>query len=567
MNEDQYDSYDISFADLFRFVRRGLLPALLIALALALSALLLSRRLEPTYQSTATILATQTNSADTQFGVSLATATPLNVSAYQAAAISYPVVAEALADMGINAPTLEEIEAYKDQVSVRAEDDRSSSLLRIAVRDSNTEEAARRANALATALVAWDKQRATENLETIIDTLTTQIAAIDQEIRSIQAAEIPNQQELDGRITLRGQQAQQLAYAQTLRTSAIGLLRVLEPALISLNPVAPRPALNAALAFVLGIFLTYGILLLRDALTTRLRNTDELAKLTGLPILAEFPRLPRGNRRVPVEAVSYLRTNLLFALGDTAHKVLLVSSSVGAEGKSSVAISLAESFARNAYRTLLIDADLRKPVIASEYSLSEKQFSETTLEVLLKDPSLDAEPAQLMVDGKFPLDVIPSFHHANNPTELLNHHLRDRLDTWRQAYDIVIIDSAPLLPVADTLTIAPLASGTLLVTGMETADRKSSRAAADVLNRLGVRVLGITATQISKESRRKGEYGYGYGYGYGNSEKPDKQGARAAQVKPQPKKVSAQESNLADAQLERPVQAVRRDPSKRDVLS
>ena len=259
------------------------------------------------------------------------------------------------------------------------------------------------------------------------------------------------------------------------------------------------------MAFVLGILLAYGLLFLRQALDTRLRSTEDLARTSGLPVLAEFPKLRKGVRRLPVEAVSYLRTNVLLEAGHAHPKVILVTSSKSGEGKSSVAISLAESFVRSEHRTLLIDAELRHPVIDQEYDLNPAQ--DISLKYLLEHPKVPYTPVGIQVSKHHVLHVVPSFESAASPTDLLSNGFRERLDTWRSQYDVLIIDSPPVLSVADPLIIAPLCTGTVLVTDTRTANRRQVRSTVDLLQRVGIKLLGVVATHVTNPSQsRSGKY-------------------------------------------------------------
>lgn len=510
MNGEEFQ--EANFSDLLNLIRKGLLLSLITAALAAVATYFLSQQIAPRYQATATVIAAQTAAEASRFGISLATATPLDVATYRAAAMSYPVISNAMRQLGQEPITTELLSEFRRNVTVRAEDSRTSSLLYISAVADSPQESARKANAIANALVSWDKDRATENLQLIINTLRSQINALNEEIRIEQVANTSTTQDLEGKLTLRAQQSQQLTYAETLLTSATGLLKTLEPALPPIQPISPRPVRNAALAFVLGIFLSYGLLLLRDALSIRFKSSEEIASLTRLPILAEFPKLPGGSRRLPQEAVNYLRTNLLFTLSKMPQKTLLVTSALSAEGKSSVALSLAESFARNGYNTLLVDADLRKPIIAKEYGLDAGSYGAISLEKVLQSSDPPA-PLTVSVDSKFSFCLYPTFHATSSATELLSRNFHHKLNDWRKEFEVIIIDSAPLLPVADTLTIAPLCTGAILVTGFEGADKKSVRKATELLSRLGINILGVAATQRSRESRRNQSYGYGYGYG------------------------------------------------------
>jgi capsular exopolysaccharide synthesis family protein len=246
--------------------------------------------------------------------------------------------------------------------------------------------------------------------------------------------------------------------------------------------------------------LGYGILLIRNLLDTRLRNVEDLESVSGLPILAEFARPAKKTRRLPHEASGYLRTNLLLATQNVHPKVILVTSPGNGEGKSSVALSLAESFTRANYRTLLVDADLRQPVIAREYNLDDKRHM--PLRTHLENPHGAYEAAHVGVNLAQTLDIIPTFRAAPSPTELLSLGFPDCLASWQKDYDVIVIDSAPLLDVADTLTIAPLCTGTVLVASLEETDPQHVADAVELLQRSGVRIFGIAATFVGRSSRR-----------------------------------------------------------------
>lgn len=509
-----------SFRDLMRLLRKGAPLAIAVALLCALLTYVLSRSLDPTYRVTSTLLASQDEPEFRTFGASLVTATSIDVSAYRTATKSSPVVRAALEEVENTSDiSREDIEALKRIVDVRTEVTPVSSLIFIDVENEDPVLAAGYANALATALLDWDRQRATRNLENIIETLEAQISAIDQEVRALQIApnaEVSQQTQLSTLLGSRAEQTTQLNIARALMNSAVGRLEIVEPALTPLEPVAPRPLRNAALAFVLGIFLSYGLVLLRDALDTRIRSSDDLAQVSGLPILAEFPKQNSG-RRLPAEASSYLRTNLLFATQDSAPKVILVTSSNSAQGKTSVSLSLAESFVKNDYRTLLVDADLRKPMLAKEYGVNA--LVTDALEDYLRFPDVVHEPTRLQLDNTRVLDFVPSFRAVEAASELLTRGFRQALDRWRQDYEVIIIDSAPILPVADTLVIAPQCTGVLYAVSPNEADRRDVQAGLELLKRIGVRVVGVVATNLSAQQRSGRErYGYGYGYGYGPGE-------------------------------------------------
>ena len=504
----------IDLGDLFRFIKRGLLIALLVSGAAAALAYYRASSQPTVYETRATVIASQGGADLRAIGVSPVMAPPLDVSAYRAALFSDPVLAQAANLMGIAEPTPGEVRRMQSGVSVRSEVDRNSSLIHIDVQDPSSTGAADRANALANALVQWDRERASRTLTQGREILDSRIAAITDEIRSLQVAG-GAQDEIDGLIRERAELQNNLNVMRTLSTAVMSYLDVMQPASIA-RPVSANVTLNTALAFMLGLMVTYGVLLLRSALDTRLRSVDDLANATGLPILAEFPKLPKNTRRLPAEATSYLRTNLLFATSDSDPKVIMVTSATTGEGKTSVALSLAESFARNDYRTLLVDADLRKPAIAAEYHLDDKRYASFLQH--LEHPHERFDPARVAINLTQHLDVIPTFQTGGHPGELLSRNFREWLDIWRREYDVLVLDSAPVLAVADSLTIAPLATGSVLVASQQASDRRSVRNALELLQRIGVRILGVAATHVTDKTSQRGvhSYGYGYGYGYGS---------------------------------------------------
>ncbi len=494
--------------DLFALLRRGLLFAAGAAVVVGSATFFISRTLPPSYEARATLVASAQDPNQRDFGVTLVTAPTLDVATYQAAIRSRQVLAEALREVTGVTPSSIAVDDLYAALIVRAEDARTSSLLRVLVRDDEPTVARDLANAVAAAAVNWDELRATRSLETIIESLQAQIASIDAELAAA-ADDTP----VEGLVRNRAELQLQLSSARALRTAAVGRLELLEAAEAPRDRVAPRPTRNAALAGLLAVFLTYGLLLLRDALDTRVRGPEDLAAITELPVLAEFPKVATGRRGLPMEAASYLRTAISFATHDQHPKVILVTSTGAGHGKSSVSIALTESFARQHYQTLLIDADLRKPVIGREYGLDFLEHQ--SLREALGDIG-QAAPTRVRIAEGVEFDVLPSFEAAPNPTELLANWMRPLLERLRPHYDVIVIDSAPVLPVADTLTIAPHASGVIFSVSVPDADRRSVLNGVALLRRVGVKVFGTVAANIPAGQRSgAGGYGYGYGYGYG----------------------------------------------------
>src|SRR5690606_45575 len=247
-----------------------------------------------------------------------------DVSAYQVASRSDAVAQAALELLG--QPDASPA-AIRSDYSVSARSDGQSSLLTVTGRSATPERAADVANAVASALVAWDVERATRSVGQVVQALEQQIAALTEQVRALQALGDPaRQSEIDGLISLRAQQQQSLAVARAMGVRASGRLEVIRQAVAGAVPVAPRPLVNGLLAALAGLAVAYGIVTLRATMNTRLTDVAEVEAASGVPILAEFQRLSKPTRRLPREAASYLRTGVLFATGDASPRVILVTS-------------------------------------------------------------------------------------------------------------------------------------------------------------------------------------------------------------------------------------------------
>ena len=498
--------------DLIDLLRRGLWLAAVAALIAAAGAYLVVREVPPTYQATATLIVSAQDPNQRSFGTTLVTAPALDVATYRSAITSRPVLMDAYRELhalGGETSSSADVARFIGPVTVRAEDARASSILRVQAQANDPARARDVANAVAAAAVRWDEQRATRSLETIIASLNAQLTSIDLELEAA-TDEAP----IEGLLRARGELQLQLSSARALRTAAVGRLELLERAEAPFGSIAPRPMRSAGTAGMFAVLAVYGVLLLRSALDTRVRSVDALARLSGgVPVLAEFPRVATGRRGISPEVASHLRTAIGFASADKHPKVILVTSAVTAHGKSTVSMALAESFARLHYRTLLIDADLRRPVLGTEYGLDEEHVVSTRK--TLMDPDRFLDPATIGFGRDVQLDVIPSFEAALGPTELLSARMPALLTRVRERYDVIVIDSAPVLPVSDSLAIAPHTTGVVIAVSVPAIDRRDLVSTIELLRRVAVPILGTVATNLPRSHRQAQRYGSGYGYGHG----------------------------------------------------
>lgn len=527
MNSERQE-ISISVQDLVSFVLRGALLAIVLGGAAGGVAYYLTERQPPVFRAESTLLVARTTGGFTQFGLSPAMAPPIDLGAYRVAAASDQVLADASRLLGTDAPTMLDIVRLRGSTGVSLETGaRDSSLLRVEGRGDSAQLAVARANAVASALVEWDRRRATESISRVVATLEQQIESLNEQVRSLQTmGEDAGLGQIDGLIRLRAEQLQQLGYARALLASAEGLVSVLQPADSTPRQIAPRPVMSAAIAALLGIIVAYALLLLRAALNTRLRGSDDIASVTGAAMLAEFPNVGRQQGDKLREASSYLRANLLFATGDAQTRAFLVTSAVASEGKTTVSRNLAEGFARYGYRTLLVDADLRAPSIIDNYHVVGSMPEAVTTDSWLRDPSGGHHILTVTLDTDVGLDVIPQLASFPEAAELLGRGFRAALACW-QEYDIVVIDSPPLLAVADPLAIAPHCTGTVLVVDSQRSDRRKLIASVGLLQRVGVRLLGFVANNVGTAASTAGFGAAGYGTaGYGAAAYGDTSGKR-----------------------------------------
>lgn len=279
-------------------------------------------------------------------------------------------------------------------------------------------------------------------------------------------------------------------------------------------PVSPRRTLNLALGVLLGCAVGIATSLLRTHLDTSLRTSHELAHATGFPTLGVLVN-DRDTRRRPVlepkelgsrraEQYRQLRTNLRFVHAANPVRVLVITSAVESEGKSTAAINLAITIARSKTRTLLIDADLRRPRVGSRLGLLD-EIGLTS--ILVGDADLDSVVQEWGSDG---LHVLASGPIPPNPSELLGSPaMRALLAHAREEYEMVIIDTPPIAPVTDAVVTSLLADGAVVVvrSGKTSRDRVSKAVAA--LSSVNARVLGAVLTMASPSLSQGGETYYG----------------------------------------------------------
>ncbi|MFK4100275.1 polysaccharide biosynthesis tyrosine autokinase [Streptomyces sp. NPDC019531] len=294
---------------------------------------------------------------------------------------------------------------------------------------------------------------------------------------------------------------------------------VTQQAVAPSEPVSPRPLLNLAVGVFAGLLLGAGLVVLRETLDTTLKTVEALGEITGLPGLGAIPYdknapaqplITTAAHSQRTEAFRKLRTNLQFAQVDDRPRIIVVTSSLPGEGKTNTSVNLALALVEAGVSTCLVDADLRRPCVAKTFGLVQDAGLTTVL-------IGQARVQEVMQQAGGQLSVLASGAVPPNPTELLaSERMSEVLSELASTYEVVIVDTAPLLPVADTIGLAPLAQGTLLVVRAAKTSRDQVRTAAQALERVGGRVLG---TVFNMAAPPKGDRYDAYG-SYGELPSP-----------------------------------------------
>ena len=296
------------------------------------------------------------------------------------------------------------------------------------------------------------------------------------------------------------------------------------PAVVPSATASPNVPLDVAAGLVAGLLVGFGLAWLREAMDTRVRDAEALADVTDLPLLGTVGAWSRGSGRVVVAAAPHsphaesfrqLRTNLQFLDAADAPgtgrgaSVVAVASSLAAEGKSTTASNLAAALAETGARVLLVDADLRRPSIAEALGIEGSAGLTTVL-------AGQADTADVVQEwGSHGLHVLASGPVPPNPAELLGSPVMRRLVAeLRRGYDHVVIDTAPLLPVADAAVVSRLVDGTIVVVHAGRVRRGQVTQALGNLDRVSGRVLGVVLNRIKRD-----ESSYEYRYGEGPRER------------------------------------------------
>jgi succinoglycan biosynthesis transport protein ExoP len=386
------------------------------------------------------------------------------------------------------------------------------------------------ANSMAEAFVAWSRDTKRESIKAAadevqrrLDEARIEILALGKKIVDARSTDkngaVIKDDSLQAELTIATDLYATLAEKlETLRVNEQlenGSGRVVSVAVAEATPVSPKPLRNAALGLVVGLVFGLGLAFLLEYLDNTIKSTDEAERLYGAPVLGQIPLedFDKGEKRrltmvqhpgsPAAESYRALRNSLDFVNFQHDIRTLLVVSSTQGEGKSTVAANLAASLSQTGKKVVLVNSDFRRPTTDQFFAVNNLLTGVSSLKAALQRPG--DEQLLVLASGKMP----------PNPSELLgSEKMSELIEGLKDWADWVIVDSPPLLAVADTAAVARWSDGVLMVTRGGISTRENARKGRELLEKVGARVVGVAVWGLQGDGSGTA-YGYG-GYYYGS---------------------------------------------------
>jgi capsular exopolysaccharide synthesis family protein len=440
---------------------------------------------------------------------------------------TYTQYTEALNQYGPNFPKVQRLQAQIKEVDQLIDTEKKN----VVDQMGNDYNAARQREVLLTGALDQQKTEANQMSERLV-----QYNILKREAEA-------NKTLYDGLLT----KLKEANVAGALKSSNI---RIVDPAMVPTTPSRPAKARNIALALLVGLVGGVGLALLREYLDNTVKTPDDIETLARLPSLAVVPAFAGSNgngrrhrilggassngldKRIELvaqhlpksqvsEAFRALRTALLLSQADHPPQVILVTSALPREGKTTAAANLAVTLAQLGDRTLLIDADLRKPGVGRLLNMTDGKYAGLS-SYLAGVSSLD------LVTVPHPaipnLAAIPTGPLPPNPADLLSSHkLADALAELRTKFKFIVIDSPPVMAATDAVILSVQADGVLLVVRSGETPKEAFTRTRDLLTSVKCHLLGVVLNAVDSSAP---DYYYSYryypySYGYGPQEVAD----------------------------------------------
>jgi capsular exopolysaccharide synthesis family protein len=378
------------------------------------------------------------------------------------------------------------------------------------------------ANAYTNAFITAQRTVALNSLASAEGQLRAQIRSISKQIKQLHATPGTTSEQT----ALINQQAvlsEQLTQMQVDSTAETNDLALVTPAQAPGSPSSPKPTQDGLLGLAAGLILGSAAAFLRENFDDAVASKETAEEYGGGTVLAAVPMVNSWKKRdkplvvalarpmsPAAEAYRSLRTSLQFARQERDLRTILVTSPAAAEGKTSTLSNLGAMFAQAGQRVVLVSCDLRKPRLGEFFGIDERLGLTTAI--------LGEQPVEELIQpvpGDDNLWLLGSGQMPPNPAELLNgRRIQEVFSTLRRLFDLVLIDSPPVLPVTDAVVLAKDADATLLIVAAGQTSRGDLQRAAEKLAQVNARVVGLV---LNETSRQAAGYGYGYQYGYGGT--------------------------------------------------
>lgn len=507
-------------------VRKWLWLILLCTVVAAAAAYVVSKNSTPIYQASTKLLVNQSSSNQANL-------------AYQDILMSQQLArtyANLLADRPVVEATAQRLGLPTDQKSLTALQNsisvtpiRDTQLLEVKVEGPDPQLIALVANTLPEVFIAQNQQLQLGRVTGLKTSLENEIANVQEDIARTQAnlanaTDDTQRQRYEAslaqyRSTLSSlvNNYQQIRLAEVQATNNVV---VVKPAVAPQTPIRPRTATNVLLAAVVGAMIAAGAAFLIEYLDDTIKSPDDVARVSGLSTLGAIARLkdPGAQRQLIAwmsskapesEAYRTLRTNIQFSSVDKPIRTLVVTSSGPSEGKSTTAANLAIVMAQTGQKVVLVDADLRRPVLHKTFGIPNN-IGITTALLAGDDVDLQAYLQPTEIDN---LMLITSGPIPPNPSELLgSQRMKNVIERLAQLADIVIFDTPPVLVVTDAAVLSRQSDGVLLIADAGGTREPALAHAVEELRKTGANILGVALNRL--DSRSGGYYYYYYYYYY-----------------------------------------------------
>jgi capsular exopolysaccharide synthesis family protein len=515
----------VGLRDFMNAVRARAWLVIVSAAIVTLTSVAVSFLQAPSYQGQATVLLNQQNLGTTLLGSRQPQVSDLGLQRDVQTQVdvmrSRGLLEQVIGTLGLKTTPTDLLE----HVNVSA--DGQTNIVTIDVTDGSAARAADIANAIAEAYVGWSLDRERGSIKAAVDDVGTRLASAQERIAAIQATissgdtSGARQVELQAANRLYGTLADQLEQLKMNEQLAVGSGSILASAAADPVTVSPNPVRNGALGLAMGLVLGLGMAFLAKSLDNTIKSSDQAEEIYGAPVLCSIPVEERKKRDAPsltllehpggsgAEAYRMLRNNLGFINFEHGIKTVLVTSAAPEEGKSTVAANLAIVLSRAGKRVVLVICDFHRAGATRFFDVDPT----TGLSDVLGDTQ-DLRGALKQPTGFENLWVLPAGSVPPNPSELLgSSKMEQLLASLRESEDWVILDSAPLLAVADAAAVARWVDGVLIVTRVRVSTHDAARRSREQLANVGARIFGVALWGL-EEAHRYGGYG-GYG-GYGS---------------------------------------------------